>query len=110
MPIAYRYVRFSSAEQAKGDSLRRQGDKAKAYADSHGLTLDEVLTLRDFGVLAFKGVNAEEGNLATFLKAIDDKRIPVGSYFLVESLDRLSREKVSPRIRRGGRVPMAVGA
>ena len=94
MPIAYSYVRFSTAEQAKGDSLRRQDDKAKAYADTHGLTLDESLTIRDLGVSAFKGANAEEGNLATFLKAIDEKRIPVGSYLLVESLDRLSREKV----------------
>lgn len=66
MPIAYSYVRFSTAEQAKDDSLRRQDDKAKAYADTHGLTLDESLTIRDSGVSAFKGANAEEGNLTVW--------------------------------------------
>jgi hypothetical protein len=34
-PKAYSYLRFSTPEQRKGDSFRRQWEKAKAYADRH---------------------------------------------------------------------------
>ena len=94
MPLAYNYIRFSTAEQRKGDSLRRQDDLAKAYAEEKGLSLDESLTMLDLGVSAFKGANAESGALAAFLEAIDNGHVPVGSYLLIESLDRLSRAQV----------------
>jgi len=38
-PIAYSYIRFSTPEQLKGDSLRRQLEKSQNYADEHGLDL-----------------------------------------------------------------------
>lgn len=44
MAHAYSYVRFSSPEQAKGDSVRRQVEAAERYAQSHGLRLDDRLT------------------------------------------------------------------
>jgi hypothetical protein len=40
-PGAYSYIRFSTPEQEKGDSLRRQEKDAEDYAKKHGLTLDE---------------------------------------------------------------------
>ncbi|MEN3371987.1 recombinase family protein [Dechloromonas sp. ZS-1] len=80
VPLAYNYIRFSTAEQRKGDSLRRQDDLAKAYAEEKGLSLDESLTMLDLGVSAFKGANAESGALAAFLEAIDNGHVPVGSY------------------------------
>lgn len=92
---AYSYIRFSTPEQASGDSLRRQATAATAYAKLHGLELDNTLTLRDLGVSAFRGANAERGALKAFLKAVEDGSIPRGSYLLVESLDRLSRDKVT---------------
>ena len=49
-PRAYSYVRFSSPEQAKGDSLRRQVEKARAYANERGLKLDESI---DAGLSAY---------------------------------------------------------
>ena len=32
---AYSYIRFSSPEQARGDSLRRQLEASRYYADKH---------------------------------------------------------------------------
>ena len=90
---AYSYVRFSTAEQARGDSLRRQPDLSKAYALQNGFTLDESLK-PDKGISAFKGKNRTEGNLAAFLARVKDGTVPPDSALLVESLDRLSREEV----------------
>ncbi len=94
MILAYSYIRFSTAEQAKGDSLRRQIELRENYLAGKNLQLDETLTMRDPGVSAFKGVNADEGALGSFLQAIDEGRVPHGSFLLVESLDRLSRASV----------------
>jgi len=41
---AYSYLRFSTPEQMKGDSFRRQTSMATAYAATHGLDLDLQLT------------------------------------------------------------------
>lgn len=94
MPIAYSYIRFSSTEQLKGDSLRRQFELSKNYADANGLELDTKLNLRDLGISAFDKSNLNKGALGQFLKLVEDGMIPRGSYLLVESLDRLSRDKV----------------
>jgi DNA invertase Pin-like site-specific DNA recombinase len=94
MPQAYSYLRLSSAEQARGDGLKRQLDQTRAYALAHGLTLVEKDELRDIGVSAFKGANATEGALAGFLEAIRRKKVEVGSFLLIENLDRLSRQQV----------------
>jgi DNA invertase Pin-like site-specific DNA recombinase len=83
---------MSSAEQAKGDSARRQLEQSQWYAEENNLTLIE--DLRDIGISAFRGANAAEGALAEFLSAIRKKKVKPGSYLLVESLDRLSRQQV----------------
>ncbi|HEY9277915.1 MAG TPA: recombinase family protein [Methylotenera sp.] len=94
MAIAYSYIRFSSTEQLKGDSLRRQTDLSRNYAEANGLDLDTKLNLRDLGISAFDKSNLNKGALGQFLKLVEDGMIPRGSYLLVESLDRLSRDKV----------------
>ncbi|HGL5386784.1 recombinase family protein [Burkholderia orbicola] len=94
MPTAYSYIRFSTPEQKKGDSLRRQKELSERYADDHGLTLDTSLHLHDLGISAFDGSNVTRGALGGFLKAVDEGRVASGSYLLVESLDRLSRDRV----------------
>ena len=99
-PKAYSYIRFSSAEQARGDSLRRQTEAALAYAKQHNLDLDESLTFRDLGVSAFRGRHAVEGALAAFIKAVDNGKVEPGSYLLVENLDRLSRDRIMPALNR----------
>jgi DNA invertase Pin-like site-specific DNA recombinase len=91
---AYSYIRFSTPEQLKGDSLRRQLEGTKAYCLAKRLTLDESLSLRDLGVSGFKGRNRTKGALAAFLNAIHEGRVESGSVLIVESLDRLSREEI----------------
>lgn len=93
-PKAYSYLRFSTPEQMQGDSFRRQSEAAKRYAMDHGLELDDTLTFQDLGVSAFKGKNINEGALGAFVEAVDNGIVKVGSYLLVESLDRLSRMAV----------------
>lgn len=94
-PRAYSYVRFSTPEQAAGDSYRRQTEQATAYAKKHGLELDTKLTFQDLGVSAFRGGNAEAGRLGAFLEAVRAGQVERGSWLIVESLDRLSR--MTPR-------------
>lgn len=98
MATAYSYVRFSTEKQELGASLARQVQMAEKYAKDHNLTLS-AQTYEDPGVSAFKGRNSTEGKLSVFLKACEDKIIPKGSYLLVESLDRLSREDVQTALR-----------
>lgn len=93
MVTAYSYVRFSTEKQELGASLARQVEHAKQYAQQHNLILNSQ-TYQDLGVSAFKGLNATEGALSRFLKACDEGRIEKGSFLLVESLDRLSRNDV----------------
>lgn len=91
---AYSYLRFSTPEQSKGDSFRRQTELSRAYAKQHDLDLDETLTFKDLGVSAFRGKNVQEGALGAFLRAVEAGKIRKGSYLLVENLDRLSRDTV----------------
>ena len=92
--IAYSYLRFSTPEQAMGDSRRRQISLAESYAKPNGLLLDIGLNFRDLGISAFRGKNAKEGGLRSFLDAVEHGLVPSNSYLLVESLDRLSRDRI----------------
>lgn len=91
-PLAYSYVRMSTDMQLKGNSLERQKEKSKEYAADNGLLLVE--NFEDIGVSAFKGKNLKHGMLGDFITLIENKTVPVGSYLLIESLDRLSRENI----------------
>jgi DNA invertase Pin-like site-specific DNA recombinase len=92
MAIAFSYMRFSTPEQARGDSLRRQLHDTHAWATERGHVLDD--TLRDLGRSAYKGAHAKFGALKAFLDLVEKGEVPRGSYLVVESLDRLSREAV----------------
>jgi DNA invertase Pin-like site-specific DNA recombinase len=89
---AYSYIRFSREHQSEGDSLRRQLEGTRLYCQRKGLALNESLNLRDLGVSAFHGRNAESGALGRFLQAVKDGQIAPGSALVVEGLDRLSRQ------------------
>lgn len=90
---AISYVRFSTRRQISGDSLERQLSKARDYAARHRLQLDE-LSYQDLGISAFRGKNATDGALRSFLDAIDAGSIPSNVTLLVENFDRLSRAQV----------------
>ena len=95
MPKAFSYLRMSTDLQFKGDSRRRQLEASRAYAETHGLHLAEEAQLEDIGVSAFRGDNLRDGALGQFLDAVKRGAVEPGSYLLVESLDRLSREQVA---------------
>ncbi len=92
-PLAISYLRFSDPSQSAGDSRRRQTTAAVEYAAQNGLILDE--TLRDEGVSAFRGRHREDGALGSFLAKVESGEVPRGSYLLIDSFDRLTRERVT---------------
>jgi DNA invertase Pin-like site-specific DNA recombinase len=92
--VAYSYIRFSDNAQSAGDSRRRQLAMAEKYAADHHLRLDLALSFRDLGVSAYRGRNAKEGALRAFLDAVEHNLVPPNSYLLIESLDRLSRDRI----------------
>src|SRR5262245_60708576 len=96
-PTAYSYIRFSTPEQAAGDSLRRQTEATQDWCRRNGVHLDESTTRHDLGKSAFTGkhrTNPDRNALAAFLKLVESGKVPKGSYLVVENLDRLTREHV----------------
>src|SRR5262245_16545955 len=96
-PLAYSYIRFSSPDQARGDSLRRQTEAAADWCRRHSARLDIATTLHDLGKSAYTGQhrkNPDRHALAAFLKLVESGKVPRGSFLVVESLDRLSREDI----------------
>lgn len=96
---AFSYIRFSSKKQQKGESFRRQFEFPVEVCRENGWVLDESLTLNDLGVSAFRGANAKVGALAEFLEAIRIGRVLRGSVLIIESIDRLSRNKVGEALQ-----------
>lgn len=101
-PRVYSYTRFSTPEQAAGDSKRRQTEGARRWMDRKNaqrteanlptLIFDERLALQDLGVSAYRGANvAPESGLGGFLQACREGLVPEGSYLVVESFDRITR-------------------
>jgi hypothetical protein len=71
--FAYSYLRFSSPEQAKGDSVRRQMELRDGWITRNGIILDTSITLRDEGISGFSGKHRENPDrhaLAAFLKLV----------------------------------------
>jgi DNA invertase Pin-like site-specific DNA recombinase len=102
-PIGFSYIRFSSPEQGKGDSLRRQTQAAAEWCTRNGITLDTSLTLHDKGCSAFKGLhrdNPDKHALALFLKLVErGTKVRPGDYLIIENLDRLTRENERAALR-----------
>ncbi len=99
MTKAYSYIRMSTDAQLNGDSLRRQIEKTRQFATRHGLLLDENFELKDIGLSAYDGSNLAKGELGKFLLAVNQGAIENGSYLIVESFDRLSRQHVRQSLR-----------
>lgn len=87
-------MRFSTREQRKGNSYERQKALSEQYAKTNGLTLSNE-EFFDEGISAFKGLNkTQDKALGVFINAVKSGKIKAGSFLLVESLDRISRETV----------------
>lgn len=97
----YSYMRFSTPEQVEGDSINRQTTAAERWAAREGLKLDTKTTMKDLGESAFRGQHREDPDrtaLADFLDQVKKGKIERGSYLVIESLDRLTRESIRPAL------------
>ena len=87
---AISYLRFSSRKQLANDSYRRQIEATEAYCKTNGLTLNT--RLEDLAVSGWDKSNLDDtAALGSFLKLVNDGRIPAGTVLICENLDRLTR-------------------
>ncbi|MGB7814720.1 MAG: recombinase family protein [Methylotenera sp.] len=93
MRTAYSYIRMSTEKQLNGDSLRRQLLASATYAKNNDLNIDNT-PLTDIGS-GFRGENSRTGTLSRFLYDLEAGKIKPNSVLLIESLDRLSRDRLS---------------
>jgi len=89
MSTAHSYLRYSTPEQALGDSERRQIEKAQQWAVANGYDYDD--TYRDPATSAFRSKNRAVGMLGQFFDDVRSGKITKGDLLLTESFDRLSR-------------------
>jgi len=92
VPKAYAYIRFSRAIQATGDSENRQLTALELFETSTGTKIVEVVY--DKGKSAFRGDNARSGNFKEMLDRMGSGAIRAGDYLVVESIDRITRQRV----------------
>lgn len=100
MKKAIAYMRFSSATQEKGDSLRRQRKLIDDWLRQNPEFTLDTITYEDLGLSAYKGKHAQSGAFGEFIDAIENGLIMPGTVLLVESLDRISREKIGEATER----------
>jgi DNA invertase Pin-like site-specific DNA recombinase len=94
---AVSYKRYSSPEQEEGDSERRQDSGAEGWCKRRGVRLDTALVSR--GVSAFRGRHrSDTEDLGRFLDDVKRGRVRPGTYFVIEALDRLTREEIQPAL------------
>jgi len=94
MKLAYSYIRFSSGEQKKSDSFRRQWEDCVKFCKDNQLLLEQSRQFYDEAISAFRGKNRTDGALGVLLEMIKSGGVPVGSVIVIEAFDRLSREDV----------------
>ena len=92
---AYSYLRFSTLEQKKGDSHRRQSERPEGVCQQFGWQLQDR-TYKDCGSSAYRGKNRKKGDLSVFLAALEGGELAENPVLILEDLDRLSRDKIMP--------------
>ncbi|WP_454825244.1 recombinase family protein [Pseudomonas veronii] len=92
MTKAYAYVRYSRAIQATGDSENRQLTALELFETTTGTKIVEIVY--DKGKSAFRGDNARSGNFKEMLDRMQSGAIRAGDYLVVESIDRITRQRV----------------
>ena len=84
------YARYSSAQQGEGLSIERQIEKGKAFIESKGWTLGDILI--DEGRSAYHGRNRAEGSALHKFELEAKQGLHKGKVLCVEETDRLSRQ------------------
>lgn len=95
--VLYKYIRFSSLDQAKGSSFQRQNERIMKFAQDNGFEINDDFKLEDLGKSGFHGINTEiDQGLGRFISAIDKGLIPTdgSAYLAIEQIDRLGRQKI----------------
>src|SRR5262245_21051427 len=93
--VAMSYSRFSSRKQERGDSIRRQTALREAWlARNPGVRFDTALAFFHVGS-AYRGKHRlkDTAALKQLIRAVEGGRIKPGTYLIVESFDRLTREE-----------------
>lgn len=102
-PVVITYTRFSSNMQKDGLSEYRQDELTQRYVidfcDEHNVDLNEVISLKDRGVSAYRGKNLTQGSLSEIIQKFESGELPkiyndkgeINTFLFIESLDRLSR-------------------
>jgi DNA invertase Pin-like site-specific DNA recombinase len=99
-PVAVSYIRFSTPEQRKGNSLKRQTADTEAWCERNGIPQDRELSCLDAGRSAYHGRHRDDkAALGRFLEYVREGRVPRGSFLVIENLDRLSREDERTALR-----------
>jgi DNA invertase Pin-like site-specific DNA recombinase len=84
------YTRFSSPEQAKGDSESRQQKMFRDFCQRHDLTpLRQVFA--DRGKSGYKDEHRRHGKLGQLIAMAKDGRFDPGTVIVIEAWDRLGR-------------------
>lgn len=86
------YMRYSSRNQKGNTSIERQTDIINGVCKSKKLKL--VKLYEDTSKSAFRGTNLEH-DLGQLLKDVESGLIPSQTLLIIESLDRISRDKVA---------------
>jgi len=90
MPTAYSYIRFSSAQQAHGDSLARQHEYIARWLITHTEYVRSDLSFKDLGISGYSGKHLDNG-FGKLLAAIETGVIKSGDVILIEAIDRTGR-------------------
>jgi DNA invertase Pin-like site-specific DNA recombinase len=89
--VAYAYSRFSTVQQATGNSKQRQENFAANWPDAKKY---EIKYLHDAGVSAYTGKNRTIGQFGVYLGMLRSGRLGPKPVLLVENFDRISREEL----------------
>lgn len=95
-PAGYAYIRHSTKRQGGDDkdSVTRQKESIRALAEHHKVEIPDENFFYENGVSAYSGKNLTHGKLKELIDQIASLRIRPGDYVFVESIDRLSRQRL----------------
>lgn len=95
-PAGYSYIRHSTKRQGGDDkdSVTRQKESIRLLALQHNVEIPDENFFYENGVSAYTGKNLTHGKLKDLIDQIDSLRIRPGDYVFVESIDRLSRQRL----------------
>ena len=95
-PAGYAYIRHSTKRQGGDDkdSVTRQKQSIRVLAEQYRVDIPDTNFFYENGVSAYSGKNRTHGKLKELIDQIDSLQIRPGDYVFVESIDRLSRQRL----------------